>query len=73
MSTLAGGEAPFIAAAEVPQKPFVPAEKGAAVDTDVHSDELDGAITEEDLNTLRRVSGKINWTAYTIAFVELCE
>ena len=29
--------------------------------------------TEEELVTLRRVSGKIPWTAYTIAFVELCE
>lgn len=29
--------------------------------------------TEEELLTLRRVSGKIPWTAYTIAFVELCE
>ncbi|KAL4956726.1 POT family-domain-containing protein [Aspergillus filifer] len=27
----------------------------------------------EELNTLRRVSGKVRWTAYTIAFVELCE
>jgi len=29
--------------------------------------------TEEELATLRRVSGKIPWTAFTIAFVELCE
>ncbi|KAJ5040643.1 uncharacterized protein L3040_006292 [Drepanopeziza brunnea f. sp. 'multigermtubi'] len=29
--------------------------------------------TEEDLATLRRVSGQIPWSAYTIAFVELCE
>ncbi|KAI6707946.1 oligopeptide transporter [Diplocarpon mali] len=29
--------------------------------------------TEHDLETLRRVSGKIPWAAYTIAFVELCE
>jgi POT family proton-dependent oligopeptide transporter len=29
--------------------------------------------TEEDMRTLRRVSGPIPWTAYTIAFVELCE
>jgi dipeptide/tripeptide permease len=29
--------------------------------------------TEEDLKTLRRVSGKIPWTIFTIAFVELCE
>jgi POT family proton-dependent oligopeptide transporter len=29
--------------------------------------------TAEELRTLRRVSGKIPWTAFTIAFVELCE
>ncbi|KAL5342327.1 putative MFS peptide transporter [Aspergillus crustosus] len=29
--------------------------------------------TEEELITLRRVAGKVHWTAYTIAFVELCE
>lgn len=29
--------------------------------------------TEEELKTLRRVSGQIPWTAYTVAFVELCE
>lgn len=29
--------------------------------------------TEEELQTLRRVSGKIPWTMWTIAFVELCE
>jgi POT family proton-dependent oligopeptide transporter len=29
--------------------------------------------TEEELKTLRRVSGKIKWSMWTIAFVELCE
>ncbi|KAE8154389.1 POT family-domain-containing protein [Aspergillus avenaceus] len=29
--------------------------------------------TEEELRTLRRVAGSVRWTAYTIAFVELCE
>ncbi|CAG9940142.1 unnamed protein product [Clonostachys rosea f. rosea IK726] len=29
--------------------------------------------TEEDLRTLRRVSGPIKWSMWTIAFVELCE
>ncbi|KAL0935679.1 peptide transporter Ptr2 (POT family protein) [Colletotrichum truncatum] len=29
--------------------------------------------TEEELQTLRRVSGPINWSMYTIAFAELCE
>lgn len=26
-----------------------------------------------EMRTLRRVSGRVPWTAYTIAFVELCE
>ncbi|TDZ16305.1 putative peptide transporter ptr2 [Colletotrichum orbiculare MAFF 240422] len=29
--------------------------------------------TEEELHTLRRVSGPIRWSMYTIAFAELCE
>ena len=29
--------------------------------------------TAEEMVSLRRVSGKIPWTAFTIAFVELCE
>ena len=29
--------------------------------------------TKEDLATLRRVPGKIPWTAYAVAFIELCE
>lgn len=29
--------------------------------------------TEEELATLRRVSGKIPWITFTVAFVELCE
>ncbi|KAK0390147.1 hypothetical protein NLU13_3720 [Sarocladium strictum] len=29
--------------------------------------------TDEELRTLRRVSGKIPWAMFTIAFVELCE
>ncbi|KAI9372714.1 MFS peptide transporter, putative [Aspergillus egyptiacus] len=29
--------------------------------------------TEDELGTLRRVSGQVRWTAYTVAFVELCE
>lgn len=29
--------------------------------------------TPEEMKTLRRVSGKIPWQAYTITFVELCE
>ena len=29
--------------------------------------------TGEELESLRRVAGSVRWTAYTIAFVELCE
>ena len=29
--------------------------------------------TAEEVNTLRRVCGTVPWSAYTIAFVELCE
>ncbi|KAF4125511.1 proton-dependent oligopeptide transporter, POT family [Geosmithia morbida] len=29
--------------------------------------------TDEELRTLRRISGKIKWSMWTIAFVELCE
>jgi proton-dependent oligopeptide transporter, POT family len=38
-----------------------------------HSIEIAADVTEEDLRSLRRVSGKIPWVAFTIAFVELCE
>ncbi|GAB1196481.1 hypothetical protein APSETT444_005752 [Aspergillus pseudonomiae] len=31
------------------------------------------APTEQELDSLRRVAGSVRWTAYTIAFVELCE
>lgn len=37
------------------------------------SEEWPDKPTEEELRTLRRVSGKIKWTMWTIAFVELCE
>ncbi|KAK6349409.1 hypothetical protein TWF696_005694 [Orbilia brochopaga] len=35
--------------------------------------EEEDAPTEEEMTTLRHVSDKIPWNAYTIAFVELCE
>ncbi|KKA30144.1 hypothetical protein TD95_002802 [Thielaviopsis punctulata] len=41
------------------------------VDTD--SDVVENEPTEEDLKTLPRISGPINWAIYTIAFAELCE
>ncbi|KAK2018518.1 POT family protein [Colletotrichum eremochloae] len=36
-------------------------------------DEYPDKPTEEELNTLRRVSGPIHWGIYTVAFAELCE
>jgi len=44
-----------------------------ALDSTEESSMDDTHISSEDLARLRRVSGKIPWTAYTIAFVELCE
>lgn len=38
---------------------------------DAHGD--DDLPTEEDLETLRRVSGHINWAAYSVAICELAE
>ena len=37
------------------------------------TEEYDDTPTEEDLKTLRRVSGKLKWAAYTVAFAELAE
>jgi POT family proton-dependent oligopeptide transporter len=36
-------------------------------------DEWPDKPTDEELSTLRRVSGPIMWSMWTIAFVELCE
>lgn len=48
-------------------------ETAAAVDVVTSdSDDLEKP-TEEEMKTLRRVSGKIKWSMWTIAFVELCE
>ncbi|KAH7324874.1 oligopeptide transporter [Stachybotrys elegans] len=44
-------------------------ESASLSDADSHPDKP----TEEELRTLRRVSGKIKWAMWTIAFVELCE
>jgi proton-dependent oligopeptide transporter, POT family len=44
----------------------------ASIIDSIDEDESEN-ITEEELLTLRRVSGKIPWQAYTLAFVELCE
>ncbi|GAB7353162.1 hypothetical protein MBLNU459_g3695t1 [Dothideomycetes sp. NU459] len=41
--------------------------------TDGDVADYEGKPTEEELNTLPRVSGALPWTTFTIAFVELCE
>lgn len=80
MSNAAGLEVDVIAeadrrAAGLDDKEFD--EKAAAnIDVDVASNDeevFDDTPTEEEMRTLRRVSGKIKWAMYTIAFVELCE
>lgn len=43
------------------------------VTTTDDEDDWEGKPTPEELQTLRRVSGKIPWAMFTIAFVELCE
>ncbi|KAJ8118078.1 hypothetical protein OPT61_g871 [Boeremia exigua] len=45
----------------------------AAAPVEFEADLVGETPTEEELKTLRRVSGKIPWQIFTIAFVELCE
>lgn len=37
------------------------------------TEDYPNAPSQAELDSLRRVSGPIPWTAYTVAFVELCE
>ncbi|UNI15917.1 hypothetical protein JDV02_002401 [Purpureocillium takamizusanense] len=39
----------------------------------VLDEDYEGKPTDEEMQTLRRVSGRIMWSMWTIAFVELCE
>jgi hypothetical protein len=84
MSNIANLEAPVIAQAAVAKAPLAGTAtekrlgRGSIDATSVRAshlteDSYDDEVTEEDLRTLRRVSGKIPWTAFTVAFVELCE
>jgi proton-dependent oligopeptide transporter, POT family len=85
MSALGHNEGEVAAAAKVDnaQYAFSPVEKElgrGSVDAgrrtsiiDNDEEEDDAHISEDDLQNLRRVSGKIPWQAYTIAFCELCE
>jgi POT family proton-dependent oligopeptide transporter len=68
---------------EMNEKQVLAGEKrhSSATSNDIHNTapvefeaDLEGETpTEEELKTLRRVSGKIPWQIFTIAFVELCE
>ncbi|KAK2606024.1 hypothetical protein QQS21_003542 [Conoideocrella luteorostrata] len=42
-------------------------------DVMIDDEDYEGKPTDEEMRTLRRVSGKIMWAMWTIAFVELCE
>ena len=50
-------------------------EKGLAYRSDSNDDiiDADAPPTQEEFDTLRRVSGRIPWTAFSVSFVELCE
>jgi len=41
--------------------------------TNYYDNEAGEMPTEEELHTLRRVSDKVPWKAFALAFVELCE
>lgn len=82
MTAIATNEGPIIAQAAVPAAPLA----GTATEKRLGRGSIDGGVqerplsfdeddevTEEELHTLRRVSGKIPWPAFTVAFVELCE
>ena len=77
MSALASNEAPIIAQAQVDRAALAGTAmekhlgRGSVDDTSLTSSDDD--VTDDDLQNLRRVSGKIPWAAFTVAFVELCE
>ncbi|KIX05842.1 uncharacterized protein Z518_03815 [Rhinocladiella mackenziei CBS 650.93] len=80
MSAIASNEGPIVAQAQVADAPYAgtAVEKTFArgsIDASIREseDSYDDEVTEADLNTLRRVSGKIPWPAFTVAFVEMCE
>lgn len=81
MSAIASNEAPIIAQAQVDNAALAGTamEKSlgrGSVDVTSMQDTItssDDEVSEADLQNLRRVSGKIPWAAFTVAFVELCE
>lgn len=78
MAAAMGQNAIDIAASHEPKNPALfendhGVEKEIVVEAGTSDEEDWEEPTAEDLRTLTRVSGKIPWSAYTIAFVELCE
>lgn len=75
MPALPNEDAAIMAMAEVPgdySKGHMD-ESRSLTTTTPQNEEQHQHISEDDLKNLRRVSGKIPWVAFTIAFVELCE
>ncbi|OLN85405.1 putative peptide transporter ptr2-like protein 5 [Colletotrichum chlorophyti] len=87
MSHAGGLQDDVLAKAHVPEAAFQGTEKETRGSFDVTAvgapteehydsksdDDYEDKPTEEELQTLRRVSGPIHWGIYTIAFAELCE
>jgi len=87
MAAIGTMDAPDIAAAEVSmardekskEKPMEASKEtavqptAAAADIDSTTETDDEIPSEEDLETLRRVPGRVPWICFTVAFVELCE
>ena len=46
--------------------------RDSVVESSIDDDNHD-LPTEEELHTLRRVTGKVPWTAYTVALIEMFE
>ncbi|OTA66054.1 POT family protein [Hypoxylon sp. EC38] len=51
----------------------VPSGSGSDIEVRLRGPNGEEYPTKEELETLRRVKGPINWIIYTIAFIELCE
>ncbi|KAE9983941.1 hypothetical protein BLS_003346 [Venturia inaequalis] len=76
MPTLPNEDAAIMAMAEIPSdtsKGHMNETRSLTTTTTPPHGEEHEHISDDDLKNLRRVSGKIPWVAFTIAFVELCE
>lgn len=76
MSSALDGDLGVMAEARRPSLVIRETEKGVAygeTEEISSSEDRDNEPTMEEMKTLRRVSGKIPWQAYTVTFVEFCE